>query len=265
VTPILTLNFMLLTGLMTALWLYCVRIKDVSVIDSFWAFGMVIMAATSFVQGDGDRVRSILLLALCALWGLRLSLHLFRRWRAHGVDPRYARILGGLMEKKQWSFAKASFVQVFALQAVLLFIVCLPVQLGQIDPAAAPMGALGWAGATIAIIGIAFETIGDAQLNAHRNNPAMKGRVLDTGLWRYTRHPNYFGDAATWWGLWLIAAETALGLWSMIGPILLTYLLTRLSGVPMLERGLAKTRPGYAEYVARTSSFFPWPPKKTNG
>ncbi len=259
---ILIINFVVLAGLMTMLWLYCVRIRDVSVIDSFWALGIVIMAATSFVQSEGVTQRKLVLFTLCALWGLRLFIHLFRRWRAHGVDPRYARILGGLMEKKQWSFAKASFLQVFALQAVLLFVVCLPVQLGQMDADPASLGVLGWVGIAIAIIGISFEAIGDAQLDAHRKNPAMKGKVLDTGLWRYTRHPNYFGDAATWWGLYLIAAETSSGRWAVFGPILLAWLLTRLSGVPMLERGLAKTRPGYAEYIARTSSFFPWPPKK---
>jgi steroid 5-alpha reductase family enzyme len=145
---------------------------------------------------------------------------------------------------------------------VLLFIVCLPAQLGMVDAVPQTIGVLGWVGAAIALIGIGFETIGDAQLTSFRNNPAMKGKVLDTGLWRYTRHPNYFGDACTWWGIWLVAAETTTGLWSMPAPILITWLLTRLSGVPMLEHRLKKSRPGYADYVARTSSFFPWPPKK---
>jgi steroid 5-alpha reductase family enzyme len=121
---------------------------------------------------------------------------------------------------------------------------------------------LGWIGALIALTGIGFESIGDRQLTAFRANPAMRGKVLDTGLWRYTRHPNYFGDACTWWGIWLVAAETATGLWSLPAPILITYLLTRLSGVPMLEHRLSKTRPDYAAYVQRTSSFFPLPPKK---
>jgi steroid 5-alpha reductase family enzyme len=261
-SQMLLTNFLILAAAMTALWLYCVRIKDVSVIDAFWAFGMVIMAACTFVQAQGAAPRKMLLLGLTALWGLRLAGHLFTRWRAHGVDPRYAAILGRLMEKRGWSFARASFVQVFAMQCVLLFIVCLPAQLGMVDAVPQTIGVLGWVGAAIALIGIGFETIGDAQLTSFRNNPAMKGKVLDTGLWRYTRHPNYFGDACTWWGIWLVAAETTTGLWSLPAPLLITWLLTRLSGVPMLEHRLKKSRPGYADYVARTSSFFPWPPKK---
>ena len=149
----------------------------------------------------------------------------------------------------------------FLLQAPLLFIVCLPAQLGQLSAEPLAIGALGWIGAAVALIGISFESVGDAQLKAFKADPANKGKVLDTGLWRYTRHPNYFGDACTWWGIYLIAAETSIGRWSIIGPLLLTFLLVKWSGVPLLERGLAKTRPGYADYVAKTSSFLPWPPK----
>ncbi len=261
-TLILGMNFAILCVIMIALWRYCVMIKDVSIIDAFWPLGMVIMAGTTFLSADGTPARKALLFALTALWGLRLSAHLFTRWRAHGVDPRYAAILGRLMQKKGWSFARASFVQVFALQAVLLFIVCLPAQLGQIGSSPIQIGWMAYAGAGMAMTGILFETIGDAQLKAFRADPASKGQVLDNGLWRYTRHPNYFGDALTWWGIWVVAAETQLGLWAVISPVLITWLLTRLSGVPMLEHRLTKTRPGYAEYVARTSSFFPWPPKR---
>jgi steroid 5-alpha reductase family enzyme len=228
---------------------------------------MVMLAVSTFVMtgrlATGDwQARNTLLLGLTAAWGLRLSVHLFLRWRAHGVDPRYAAILGRLMEKRGWSFAKASFIQVFAMQCVLLFIVCLPAQLGQIANTADALGWRAWLGTGLALLGIAFETIGDAQLKAFRNTPAMKGKVLNTGLWRYTRHPNYFGDAATWWGIWLIASETTLGQVAVIGPILITFLLTRLSGVPMLEHRLKKNRPGYDAYIARTSSFFPWFPRQ---
>jgi steroid 5-alpha reductase family enzyme len=164
------------------------------------------------------------------------------------------------MDKKGWSFGKAALIQVFAMQGPLLFIVCLPAQAGQM--ASAPeLGLLAALGTAVTLIGILFEAVGDAQLNAFRANPANRGTVLDTGLWRYTRHPNYFGDTCTWWGLWLIAAEAG-AWWTVVGPILLTWLLTRLSGVPMLERALTRSRPGYADYVARTSSFFPLPPKR---
>lgn len=258
---VLCVNFVILSSVMLILWLYCVRIRDVSVIDAFWPFGMVILAGSTFLLSSGAQDRKLLILALVAIWGLRLALHLFARWREHGVDPRYAAILGRLTEKKGWSFARASLVQVFAMQCVLLFIVCLPAQLGQIDAEPAAIGWLGWIGTAIALTGIAFETIGDAQLKAFRADPAMKGKVLDTGLWRYTRHPNYFGDACAWWGIWLVAAESETGRWAIIGPIGITWLLTRLSGVPMLEHRLKKSRPGYEAYVRRTSSFIPWPPR----
>lgn len=259
---ILIVNFALVVLLMTLLWGWAVAIKDVSFIDAFWAYGMVIVALATYFISGGDPARKLVLTGLTCLWGLRLGTHLFIRWRKSGEDPRYAKILGHAMDKKGWSFSRASFQMVFAMQAVLLFIVCLPVQLGQIATTPIGLGWLGWLGVIIALGGIAFETIGDAQLTRHRSNPAMAGQVLDTGLWRYTRHPNYFGDCCTWWGVWLVAAETGPGLWALPGPILLTWLLTRLSGVPMLERSLKKTRPGYADYVARTSGFCPLPPKK---
>ncbi len=260
VGTLLLTNFALIMGVVMLLWIVAIRIRDVSFIDAFWAAGMVILAVSSYAQADGDPRRKLLLTGLCALWGLRLATHLYRRWRAHGEDPRYKKILGHAMETKGWSWPVAALIMVFAMQGPMLFIVCLPVQLGQID--SGPIGALGIAGALVAIAGIGFEAFGDAQLNAFRADPANKGKVLDTGLWRYTRHPNYFGDACTWWGLYLIAADASPGWWALPGPLLLTWLLTRLSGVPMLERGMRKTRPGYADYVARTSAFFPLPPKR---
>jgi steroid 5-alpha reductase family enzyme len=254
-------NFIGLMVIILILWWISVRLQDVSFIDAFWAFGMVLLAWASAFQTHGSRERTGLLLFLVTLWGVRLALHLFARWRASGKDPRYVAILGRAMEKKGWSFSRASLLLVFLLQAPLLFIVCLPAQLGMVASEPGLVGWQGWLGAAIALTGIAFESFGDAQLKRFRSNPAMKGKVLETGLWRYTRHPNYFGDACTWWGIWIVAAETVPGLWALPCPILLTWLLMRWSGVPMLERGLSKTRPGYGEYVKRTSAFFPWPPK----
>ena len=259
---ILAVNAALLMIAIVILWAISVRIRDVSFIDSFWAFGMVMLAISTFAQAyDGSPQRKFLILALTGIWGLRLSIHLYTRWRTEGEDPRYRRILGSAMEKRGWSFARSSLILVFLMQAPLLFIVCLPAQLGQIAAEPAQTGWLAFAGKCLALIGIGFETIGDWQLRRFKADPSSKGKVLDTGLWRYTRHPNYFGDACVWWGLWLIAAETSIGLWALPGPILLTWLLTRLSGVPMLEYSLKKKRPGYEEYTRRTSSFIPWPPK----
>jgi steroid 5-alpha reductase family enzyme len=264
VTTLLIVNAVALLAVILLLWAYSVRIRDVSFIDAFWAFGMVLLAWASWAQSGAPGARSHLLLGLTTLWGLRLSLHLWTRWRAHGEDPRYAKIMGSVMEKKGWSWPKTSLLSVFLTQAPLLFITCLPAQLGiwASDGGRTVIGPLGAIGAIIALIGIAFETIGDTQLNAFRADPANKGKVLDTGLWRYTRHPNYFGDACTWWGIWLVAAETGMAGWaSIIGPIFLSFTLTKWSGKPLLERGMKKTRPEYAAYVARTSGFFPWPPK----
>jgi steroid 5-alpha reductase family enzyme len=259
---ILAVNAALLMIAIIILWAVSVRIRDVSFIDSFWAFGMVMLAVSTFVQAhDGSPQRKFLILGLTGIWGLRLSLHLYTRWRAEGEDPRYRRIIGSAMDKKGWSFGQASLLKVFLLQAPLLFIVCLPAQLGQLSAEPAQTGWLAFAGKCLALIGIGFETIGDWQLRRFKGDPLNRGKVLDTGLWRYTRHPNYFGDACVWWGIWLIAAETSIGLLALPGPLLITWLLTRMSGVPMLEYSLKKSRPGYQDYIRRTSGFFPLPPK----
>ena len=260
---LLARNLALIVVVMLALWALALRLKDVSFIDGVWGLGMVLLAGATFVQTDGDPLRKGLLSGLCAVWGVRLGVHLLKRWRAHGADKRYEALLADRAEKGQ-GFAPASLMFVFIPQAVLLWLTCLPVQLGQV--AATPaVGWIGWTGAGLALFGIAFETVGDAQLAAFKREPDSKGKVLDTGLWRYTRHPNYFGDACVWWGLWLVAAETTPGLFAILGPIFLTFTLTRWSGATTTEGGMHKSRPGYADYVARTSGFFPWPPKKAAG
>jgi steroid 5-alpha reductase family enzyme len=259
---ILINNVILLLVVIVLLWIVAVRIHDVSFIDAFWALGMLMLAASTFLQADGSTPRKYLLLILTGLWALRLGSHLLARWMNDGPDRRYTMIIGRAMDKNGWSFATTSLLLVFLTQAPLLFITCLPAQLGQIAVEPAGLGWLAWAGAALALFGIGFETIGDFQLRAFRENPDNADKVLDTGLWRYTRHPNYFGDACTWWGIWLVAAETTLGLWSIIGPLFLTWTLMRWSGAPLLEHGLKKRRAGYNDYIRRTSGFFPLPPKK---
>lgn len=244
------------------LWLLSLRLKDVSFIDSWWALGMVVIAGFSFLFRSAGAPHAVALTAICTVWGLRLGLYLLWRWRKHGPDRRYVTMLGKAESERGWSFGTAALLLVFALQAPLQFIVCLPVQLGQIGEVGA-LGLAGWAGVALAILGIGFESLGDWQLVRFKADPGNAGKVLDTGLWRYTRHPNYFGDACVWWGLWLIAAETGWpGLVSVVGPILLTVLLTRWSGVPTVEGRMRRKRPDYEAYVARTSSFIPMLPKK---
>ncbi|MBB3861921.1 steroid 5-alpha reductase family enzyme [Novosphingobium hassiacum] len=259
----LALNALVLAGAMLILWRIAVRIGDVSFIDAVWGGGMGVLALVSWVQLDAPGARASLIAAITAIWAARLAWHLFTRWRVHGEDPRYAKILG--KARAQRRYGSAALKVVFGPQAVLLFFTCLPAQLGILASGApAPIGALAMAGGALWLVGITFEAVGDRQLNRFRADPANKGRVLDTGLWRYTRHPNYFGDACVWWGIWLAASEA--GLWvalgSVIGPLFLTVTLTRWSGKPLLEKGMAERRPGYAEYVARTSGFVPRSPKR---
>lgn len=259
----LMINVAILAAGMLVLWRVSVKIGDVSFIDAVWGGGMGVLALTSWLHVPGGAgARASLIAAMAAIWAARLAWHLYTRWRAHGEDPRYAKMLG--KARAEGRFGSAALKFVFAPQALLLFITCLPAQLGVLASSTpAPLGALAMAGAALWLVGITFEAVGDAQLNAFRADPANKGRVLQTGLWRYTRHPNYFGDACVWWGLWLIAAETGwVGIASIIGPIFLTFTLTRWSGIGITEKAIGKTKPKYADYIRRTSAFIPMPPKK---
>jgi steroid 5-alpha reductase family enzyme len=259
---LLGLNLVLITAVMLTLWTLALRLRDVSFIDGVWPLGMLMLALATFPRTDGDPIRKGLLLWLCAVWAIRLGWHLLHRWRGHGADGRYIAIVEAQEKNHGWSFGKTALLIVFLPQGVLAWLTSLPVQLGQVSPVPL-MGWIGWVGAVIVVIGIAFESIGDAQLAAFRKDKANKGKVLDTGLWRYTRHPNYFGDACVWWGLWLIAAETGwIGIASVVGPIFLTFTLTKWSGIGITEKSTAKTKPQYADYIRRTSAFIPMPPRK---
>jgi steroid 5-alpha reductase family enzyme len=244
VTHILVVNAVAVSVCFLALWLISIGLKDASFVDSWWAIGMVVVAWTTYLLTGGHGPHATALLALCTIWGLRLGVYLFWRWRKTGPDHRYVVMLGKAQSERGWSFAKASLMMVFAMQAPLQLIVCLPVQLGQCATTTA-LGPLAWIGIALAVVGIAFESVGDFQLTRFRGDPHSRGEVLDTGLWRYTRHPNYFGDACVWWGLYLIAAETGwVGAASIPGPIVITFLLTKLSGVPTQEGRLRRKRPG---------------------
>jgi steroid 5-alpha reductase family enzyme len=260
VASLLLANAAFVLACVLLLWLICLGLHDVTPMDSFWAIGLFLVGVVTALQAAGAADRKLALVALSGIWGLRLGLYLFWRWRQHGPDRRYVRLLEK-SEAAGMSWARASLVKVFLTQAPMLWLVALPVQLGQVDAEPARLGPLAFAGIALAVLGIVFESVGDFQLSRFRADPANAGKVLDRGLWRYTRHPNYFGDACVWWGLYLIAAETATGLWALPGPVLLTWTLMKWSGAPTLERRLAKTRPDYAAYIQRTSGFFPLPPK----
>jgi len=247
----------LVAACMLALWLLSLALRDASIVDIFWGLGFVAIAVATYLwTDDGGSGRRELLVALVSLWGLRLAVYLLWRNAGRGEDPRYAAM------RRYWGarFWWVSLFTVFALQGCLLWIVSLPVQLGQAAPGGS-LGALDALGVALFALGLSFEAVGDWQLARFRADPANAGRVMDRGLWRYTRHPNYFGDCCVWWGLCAVALSTPYGVWSVIGPALMTFLLLRVSGVPLLERSIQRRRPEYAEYARHTSAFFPRPPR----
>jgi steroid 5-alpha reductase family enzyme len=239
--------------------LVALRVGRHSVVDIAWGLGFVAVAATSFAlsAGDGDALRRALVLVLTSAWGIRLAWHIWRRSRGHGEDPRYEALLANASGSRT-SYALRS---IYLTQALVLWFVSLPIQVAAFQ--GGPPGAVAWAGVALWAVGLAFEAVGDHQLHRFRSDPATAGRVLDTGLWRYTRHPNYFGDACVWWGLSLIAFDAWPGVLTVLSPVLMTWLLANGTGKPLLEKGMASTRPGYAEYVRRTSGFVPLPPRRT--
>ncbi len=259
-------NFVILLGLALILWVVAVQIGDVSFVDAFWGGGMALLALVSWLRLYEPGALATLLMAMAVIWGLRLAIHLLIRWRREGEDKRYRRMLA--KDREQGRFAVAALTKVFLGQSVLLFIVSSPAQYGILEAGSlTPLSGLALVGAALWLVGILFEWVGDWQLARFKADPANAGQVMDRGLWRYTRHPNYFGDACVWWGIWIAAASA--GWWvaaaTVIGPLFLTFTLTRWSGAPLLEGGMKKSRPGYAAYKARTSAFFPLPPKKSAG
>lgn len=259
----LALNAVILLALALIQWAISVKINDVSFIDAFWGAGMGLLAVISWLQLRDPGQLATLLMVMTAAWGFRLGIYLFRRWRRDGEDKRYALIMK--KPREQGKFAFAALTKVWLMQAALLFIVSSPAQVGILASAApAPITLLAWAGVAVYSVGIFFEWVGDWQLARFKANPANQGKVLNTGLWRYTRHPNYFGDFAAWWGIWLVCASAGWGYAAatVIGPLFLSFTLTKWSGAALLEKGLDKSKGDkYAEYKRRTSAFFPRPPK----
>jgi len=251
---------LVILGLMIALWLISLLLKDSSIVDIFWGTGFVITAwFYFFLTPDGFAARKLLIVILTTIWGLRLSIHILLRNWGHGEDYRYQQWRQEAGSNWWWR----SFFKVFLLQGALMWIISAPLLAAQSNPNPARLIWLDYLGAILWGIGFFFEAVGDWQLARFRANPDNKGKLLNTGLWYYTRHPNYFGDAAQWWGFYLIATAAG-GYWTIFSPIIMTLLLRRVSGVTMLEKSLKESKPGYKEYVETTNPFIPWFPHKSS-
>jgi steroid 5-alpha reductase family enzyme len=247
-------------SLMLLLWVVSLLLRNSSIVDIFWGFGFVISAwVYFFLTPDGFMTRKLLIVGLATIWGLRLTIHVLTRNWGRPEDFRYQK--WRRESGKIWGIK--SLFKVFILQGFLIWIISTPLMVAQFSARPANLTVLDYAGVTLWIIGFFFETVGDLQLANFRSNPANKGHILNTGVWRLSRHPNYFGDSAQWWGYFLIALAVG-GWWSVFSPIIMTLFLIKVSGVALLEKTLQNTKPGYRSYMESTSAFIPWVPKKSN-
>lgn len=250
--------FLVIMLMMTTLWVISIFLKNASIVDLFWGFGFVVTTIFYFFKTDGFETRKILLLILVAIWGLRLSIYLAWRNIGKGEDFRYAQFRKNYGEHRYWWI---SFFQTFLLQGMLMWLISAPLLGAQYYFINNELSILDFIGITIWLIGISFEAGGDFQLAKFKANIENKGKVLNTGFWRYTRHPNYFGDSAVWWGYGLICLAAGSYL-PVLGSILMTALIIKVSGVVFLEKSLKETKPQYMEYIEKTSAFIPWFPKR---
>ena len=255
---VLPLTALVVLVLMAVTLAVATRVGRHVVIDVTWGLGFVAIAATAFAAsaGRGDDLRRWLALGLTAIWGVRLAAHVYLRSRGGGEDPRYA----ALLDRAPGSRTAYAVAHVYIPQGLVMWFVSLPVQIAMYV-----RGGLGWVlwtGVVVWGVGFVFEAVGDYQLARFRRDPATAGTVLDTGLWRYTRHPNYFGDAGVWTGLFLVAASAWPGVLTVLSPVAMVWNLYSGTGKKLLEKDIGDRRPGYADYVRRTSGFIPWPPKR---
>lgn len=223
--------------------------------DVAWGLGFILVAAVSLASAGVYPPRGLLVSALVLVWGIRLALHIHARNRGKGEDQRYRQW------REEWGrwFVLRSFVQIFWLQGALLLLVAVPIIVTNAAPSS-PLNLLDVFGVAVWLTGFAFEALGDWQLLSFIRNPANKGQLMTAGLWQYTRHPNYFGEVTLWWGIWLIALSAPGGWLTVIGPLTITFLILKVSGIPMLEKPY-QGRADFEAYKRRTSAFFPLPPR----
>jgi len=249
--------FLVIMTMMTLLWIISIFLKNVSIVDLFWGFGFVVASAFYFLN-TGYTVRKIILMSLVAIWGCRLSIYLAWRNYGKGEDFRYREFRKKYGEKRYWW---VSFFQVFLLQGILMWLISVPLLGAQYFGQSNQLNIFDLAGIVVWLTGFIFETGSDYQLAVFKADPGKKGKVLDTGFWRYSRHPNYFGDSAVWWGYAIICLAAGSYI-PILGSVLMTALIIKVSGVALLEKTLKTQKPQYTGYIEKTSSFFPWFPKK---
>lgn len=248
---------------MVIIWIISLWLKNSSIVDIFWGLGFVVVNWSGFfltMSGDGTSPRQWLLGILVTIWGLRLSIHILARNHGKPEDFRYAKWRKEAGAAWWWR----SFFKVFILQGVLMWIISTPLLAVQLYAGRSPIGAFDILAVAVWLVGFIFESLGDLQLARFKADPANKGMLMNRGVWRYTRHPNYFGDAAQWWGYYLIAVAAG-GFWTLFSPLLMTFFLYQVSGVKLLEKTMVETRAGYKEYMETTNAFIPWFPKKGKG
>lgn len=242
---------------MIFLWLLSIPLRNVSIVDIGWGIGFVLVAWLATPNtGDPTMILSVMVTA----WGVRLAWHLWLRNHGKPEDYRYV----AMREKQGASFVWSSLLRVFALQGVIMWIVALPITAARANSVVEPCWYLAGAGCTLWLIGMIFEVVGDWQLAHFKANPDNQGKVMDSGLWKYTRHPNYFGEFLIWWGHWLVClgvSRYSATWWTVISPLLMSFLLLKVSGVALLEKAMKKRSPEYESYIQRTSQFFPRRPQ----
>ena len=255
--PLAAIALVAALAMMTLVWVASLLRRDASIVDVFWGLGFLLAGWVYFLGAEERTLRGTLVLGLTALWALRLSLYiLWRNW-GQGEDYRYR----DMRERHLGTFAVWSLFAIFWFQGLLLWAISMPLFQAQ-HPGPISLTLLDALGLVLFAVGFAFEAGGDWQLARFKADPANQGRVMDRGFWRFTRHPNYFGDAVVWWGFFCFAAATPGGWWTVFSPVLMTVLLMRVSGVALLEKKLRETKPAYRRYVEETSAFFPWPPRR---
>lgn len=257
---LLAINAGVALSAVTLLWIISIPLRDVSIIDMFFAVILCAIAVVSYLLAEGAPPRKQLVLALVLIWALRITIHLVRRNWGHGEDPRYTKLRGWAASDR--AFIWLSLRQVFLLQGVVLWFASLPLQFAMFTPQPPQLGLLAWLGAALWLLGFVCEALADHQLSAFRADAANRGKVLSSGLWRYSRHPNYFGELCVWWGIFLIACEHPLGWLTVIGPLVYSYLVINVTGQRTLDKKLAREKPGYAEYMSVTSGLVPMPPRR---